>query len=362
MTESLEQPKQNERRRTRRLSDLVIWLILTPFVFLTLLCFSELAMIIDLENLAADTRTLLQAAYQPWPYDEIPPIDIAALFSDIQKDLEVLGTPFTTPTVQEGNFWVPVTPTPDTNPVLTATEELPFIASATNTDVFDTPTRPISTSTMTRQATATSTITTAPTRTFAPTIAPTNTSAPPPENTKTPVPAATTTPVPPATPTSTQTTEPTATKIIVTSTSTAPATNTPVPATATPIATATTKIPPTVTVGSPTPETETPAPSPTPILVFPIAENGGESSPDPDGQGCMAIFGYRNESSNEVDIPAGDQNYLSITPVRIEPDDELPTHFRTDRVSPAFGVVWNVPGPISWFLSGQEAVVQWCNP
>jgi hypothetical protein len=97
-------------------------------------------------------------------------------------------------------------------------------------------------------------------------------------------------------------------------------------------------------------------------LVFPIAENGGESSPVPDTGACQALFGYRNENPGEFDIPLGDRNYLTQPVLQIDPGGEIPSHFYADRVSPAFGVIWNVPGPISWVLDGQTATVEWCNP
>ena len=119
---------------------------------------------------------------------------------------------------------------------------------------------------------------------------------------------------------------------------------------------------------TPTPVTPQPTSTNTAIAtleyfpVRPIAENSGESFVDPDGEGCLAYFGYRNDNPIEIDIPIGERNYLSETPVRIGPETEQPTHFYTDRVSPAFEVVWNNPVPFTWYLDGREAVVQWCNP
>jgi hypothetical protein len=94
--------------------------------------------------------------------------------------------------------------------------------------------------------------------------------------------------------------------------------------------------------------------------IRPIAENSGQSVPDPDGRGCMAYFGYRNGNPTEIDIPIGDRNHLSPDQVIILPNGEQTTHFYTDRVSPAFEVIWDIEGPLVWTLDGREAVVQWC--
>lgn len=319
MDNRLESPKPIPSPRPRRFGGLVAWLILVPVVFGTLIGFSELAMTLDLENLAADTRSLLEAGYHPWPYDQIPPINVAAFIEDVQKELELLGTPVITATVQEGAFWIPATVTaeePLPNETPEPGEQPTAEASATPTEE-----RPGATPTqLTPSVTASRTNTVVIfTRTL--TITPTPT---------------------PRTPTPTRT----PTKIVIrpTSTEVTEPERSPTP---------TRTFPPTITVVTEPPTT---------YHVIPIAENLGESSPDPEGQGCMAIFGYDNENLGEVDIPVGDRNYLSQPAVRIEPGGSLPTHFLVDRISPAFAVVWNVEGPISWFLDGGEAVVQWCNP
>jgi hypothetical protein len=120
--------------------------------------------------------------------------------------------------------------------------------------------------------------------------------------------------------------------------------------------------PPTLTF---TPVTPTDAPTTEPPVrasVHPIAENNGESYVDPDGQGCLGYFGYRNDNNFEVYIEYGDLNHLSEAPVRIAPGNELPRNFTVERVSPAFEIVWNSQGPITWYLDGREAVLQWCSP
>lgn len=315
MDETQQKPKK--QRRAWPLGNLILWLLLVPVVFGTLVLFSNLALVVDLEKLAADTRSLLQAQYQAWAYNEIPPINIAAFFSDIQKEIEQQGTPVVTPTIEEGTFWLPPTTEAVDNPT-----PVPVTPASTNTPtnepVVFTPTRGTTPSTTPTTMPRTATLT--PTNTFPPTatvqIRPTYTNTPEPEE-----------------PTSTARATATATKA-----------NTPTPVTPQPTYTAT----PTATLEY--------------FPIRPIAENNGESVVDPDGQGCLAYFGYRNNNSIEIDIPIGERNYLSETPVRIAPESEQPTHFYTDRISPAFEVVWNNPVPFTWYLDGREAVVQWCNP
>jgi hypothetical protein len=294
-------------------------------VFGTLVFFSELAMVINLGDFATDTQSKLEAGYKPWPYDQIPPINIAAFFSDIQREIALFGTPEATTTVEVGPFWIPPTATPGIGAETTLTA--PAIVTITSTpakaEITLTPTKGVPTGTPV-------TPTKAPTITATP-ITPTNTPTTvfQPINTSTPVP------------------EP-------------ESTHTPTPVTPTPIPTFTkTTPPPVITPNTPTTEASLPPPY---YPVRPIAENNGESTVDPGGQGCLGYFGYRNDNTQEVDIPLGALNFLSDTPVSITPDNELPTHFLTDRVSPAFEVVWNTSGPLTWNLDGRTAVLQWCNP
>lgn len=343
------QPQKPTRpSRQRLLGGLVAWIILVPVVFGTLIGFSELAMVLDMEQLAADTRSFLQAVYQPWPYDQIPPINVAAFIEDVQKELELLGTPAVTATVQEGAFWVPATPVGEEPQVVDTPVPAEPVPPPTSTPA---PANPTNTATATRpvvtpQPTQTPTSTATATRTVVIPL-PTQTPIPP---TDAPPPTKTPTPPPTQTPTATFT------KIIptLTPTQTASPTKTQIPtATRTPTPRPTSIVSPTITVS-----TEPPT-----YHVIPIAENLGESSPDPDGRGCVAFFGYANENPIEVDIPEGEHNYLSQPVVEISPDGSLPTHFLVDhRVSLAFAVVWDVAGPISWFLDGVEATAQWCNP
>jgi hypothetical protein len=344
MSESLEQPPSPETHQNKPLAagGLVIWLLLVPVVFGTLLLFSQLAIVFNIEDLAANTRSLLQAKYNPWPYDEIPAINVEALISDIQKDVQLLGTPAPVPTIKIGEFLKPPTPAASLVPQPTNTPETPppTATIAVNTQVAPTPSR-----TSTRVITLTSQPTFTPTRTvFIPslTFTPETQDNPP---TRPPTPAK---PTLTLTPTPTPTTTPTPT----------PTTSTP-----TPSPTATTPVPPTLTTVPPPP---TNTPTATPPLEYlpvrPIPENNGESTIDPNGQGCLAYFGYRNDNPVEIDIPIGERNFLSEPPVRIEPGTEQTTHFYTDRVSPAFAVVWNSSAPFIWTLDGREAVAQWCNP
>jgi hypothetical protein len=318
MTDSLDQQKKTAPRKTGPFRNLVIWLLLVPSVFGTLIFFSDLALVIHLEDLAADTRSFLQAQYQPWPYDEIPPINVEAFFGDIQKEEELFGTPEVSPTVAEEVFGEPPTPEQNVPVESTETQEIeaptptPTDFSIVNPPITSTPSR-TPTLVPIPQVTWTST----PTR-VAPMVTPTFTQ--PPGYTRTPVP-----------PTLTQT-------------RTIPQTRTFTPT-----------IRPTSTITL-TREPQVFAP------VHPIAENNGKSVVDPKGQGCLGYFGYRNDSTFEMDIPIGERNFLSEPPSRIAPGSEQPTHFYTDRVSPAFEVVWNSSAPFLWHLDGREAVLQWCNP
>lgn len=319
MTEDQGQQQPEITPKSRRPKSLVLWLLLVPFIIGILIFFSRLALIINLEDLAADTRSFLQAQYQPWPYDEIPPINIAAFFSDIQKEIELLGTPAVPPTVQEGTFWEPPTPEAPIVAQLTETQEgEPPVVIPTNTSSIATPTKTTPSVTPSKVITATQTTRT-PTPTLTLIIFPTSTLTPEPEDTKPPAPPTLT---PTRTPTPTRTTEPVVITDIVIVT------------------------------------TEVPSRAP----VHPIAENNGASFVDPGGQGCVGYFGYRNDNNFEVYIEYGSFNRLSETPIQINPGNELPRNFEVDRVSPAFEVVWNSQGPITWYLDGREAVLQWCNP
>jgi hypothetical protein len=335
MTSESQQPSQPEQpRQPRHLlpGRLVLWLLLVPVVFGTLYLFSQLAISLNLEDLTADTRSLLQAQYDKWKYDEIPPINIAALISDIQKDVQLFGTPIPLPTIEIGEFLrppaegtqspqpsgTPVTPQPTNTP--TALVDTPTQSTPTRTRT-SLPTKTLTTPSLTPSPTWTQTKT--PTRTVV--IQP-NTPTSKPENTE------------PAKPTHTATSSPTPT-----STATTPPTHTPTPS----------PIPP-----------PTDTPTPTPVIAYlpvrPIAENSGQSIVDPNGKGCQAFFGYRNDNPDEIEIPIGERNHLSPDPVSILPDGEQTTYFYTDRVSPAFVVIWDIEGPMVWTLDGREAIVQWC--
>lgn len=331
MSESLKQPQPPNLQQNRRFSpgNLLLWLLLVPGVFGVLFFFSQLALVLNLEDLATNTRSMLLAQYMPWSYVEIPPINIEALISDIQRDVQLFGTPEPEPTFEIGEFLRPPTaeatkpPAPTQNPPTL----LPTLTPTTLVDTLIPATQ-----TLTR------------------TVAPTTTQQP--SRTSTP------------TPTATNTTKP----IILTYTQTSPPeekpptkvpTNTPV--TPSPIPT---KVVTDTDTPAPPPATDTPTLPPTLELapVRPIAENNGLSSVDPEGQGCLAYFGYRNENPVEIDIPIGERNNLSETPVRIGPESEQPTHFYTDRVSPAFEVVWNSGNSFIWTLDGRQAIALWCNP
>ncbi len=80
---------------------------------------------------------------------------------------------------------------------------------------------------------------------------------------------------------------------------------------------------------------------------------------DPVGtDSCQGYFGYKNSNPYDVTIPQGGNNQISGSYLQIVPD--VPTLFYSGRVTGAFRVVWNTPGPISWDLDGRTATFPWC--
>jgi hypothetical protein len=328
MTSSSTSSPDTDSRQRR--NTLVVWLVLVPVIIGTLACCGQLALMMNRLNPSADTRSRLKAEYLPWPYSEIPPIDIAAFIEDLQKEQERYG--------------------PTDQPPLTEIDEGRIIAL---------PTRTMAIAQVSPTPAGTGTTPTALSFTQAPTatLSPTFTTRPPtmtptPRPTITPSPSRTNTlPPPPPTPTDTEEPPP------PTSTYTqAPPTNTPVTPSPTPVTPS-----PTDTPVTPVVTTEVPGATPTYAPVRPIAENNGQSEIDPGGQGCLAYFGYRNDNPVEVDIPLGQRNYFSEPFVLITPAPP-PSHFLIERVSPAFMVIWNTGQSFIWYLDGRDASAVWCNP
>jgi hypothetical protein len=102
-------------------------------------------------------------------------------------------------------------------------------------------------------------------------------------------------------------------------------------------------------------------------LVYPKAENGGVSDPDPENPdtGCMGFFGYINTNPQAVDIPPGGGNFLSESAYEVQVTDPfsngLPTTFFEGEWSGNVRVKWNSGTPITWTINGQSATLNWCH-
>lgn len=363
----LQAGQQASSSAKRPIGELLFWLLLIPVFVGALLCAGQLALVVDLETLASETRSLLAADYRPWAYDLIPPVDIAALIEDVLKDREVYGPPIEPLGEDEnpGPFWIPPSPT------ATGVDEGPAQENP----------QPAPTDTPVPEASSTPTDAPTPTpRTPSPTPSPTVTSTPSPTatNTRPPfIPTATHTSEPQPTRTPTRTASPTASPTLTKIPPTTAPTRTP---TRRPTQTASRTPSPTVTLTptvtftptkehTPTPtETFTPEgpvedPTITPVTpppvapVRPVAENGGASEPEGE-MACRAYFGYRNENPQDMNIPVGERNYLTESAISVNPG--LPEVFTVGRVAGAFEVIWDTGGPISWVLDGQSATANWC--
>jgi hypothetical protein len=289
------EPLPKREGRTRR--DLIIWLASLPVILGLLVLCGQAALLFALKQSDANTQSLLQSNYAAWVYDLIPPINIPELIEDIREDLRAEGIIETPIPVITTVYWVPPTPTALS------------VANATAT------------------------------ATFAP---PTATRVPP-QPTATEIPPEPDTPVPSATSTATATLAP----LLPTSTNTQP----PPPPTAT-----ATNPPPTAT-STPRPTATVYVPPPTAIPyrpVSPVAENGGNSTPDGKG-GCTGSFGYVNQNASAVSIPIGPRNQLNI-------EGGSPTSFARGQITGAFTINWKGGGPVIWDLDGSRAVLNWCNP
>ncbi len=84
--------KAEEREQRRRPWFLIPWMLL---VFLILFCCGQVALLSQLQGSGEDTRSELQADYQPWAFVPMAPIDPNAL-------LEVLGLDLLTPIADAG--------------------------------------------------------------------------------------------------------------------------------------------------------------------------------------------------------------------------------------------------------------------
>jgi hypothetical protein len=299
--------QDSEQKNRQSLFGLLAWLLLVPVVLGLLICFGQLALFISMEIPSALTHSLLRADYGSWPYDEIAPLDLNAFLEDVKREQRRFGQPVIGEVVDAGVYWLPPTPTPGGIALVTAAPPTP---TPTPTPLPPTLT-PIPAT-----ATATVTVTATPTLTLTPQPSATNTRIPI-FSTRTPTEAPEEPPPPPSPPPP----QPTATF------------------------TATSSQPPVQ------------PPTPTYAPVRPIAEDDGIS--EPFGGGCRAYFGYRNANPQEAVVPVGQpRNYFSTAAVAVEPGQ--PDTFLIGRIVGAFYVVWNTPGPFTWYLDGAEATANWC--
>jgi hypothetical protein len=324
----------SQDQNNRSIYGLLAWLLLVPMVLSSLVCFGQLALVLNTQFPSAITLSLLNVDYGLWSYDEIAPINLAAFMEDVRREQRLYGQQEPEEVVTGGVYWIPPTPTLGGMVTNTATSEPQPTETSTATY---TPSFPPSSATPSPLPTFTAlpTITPSPTRT--------NT-FPPPRPSPTHTKESSDPPPPASTPTNTNTP-------VVAPT----VTFTPIPtSTFTPLPTLTL----TLTLTKETPD-EPVLPTPTYAPVRPIAEDGGISEPFQGG--CRAYFGYRNANPQEVNIPIGQpRNYFSVTDAVVEPS--LPDQFLIGRVVGAFYVVWTSGEPFSWYLEGAEAVAQWCNP
>jgi hypothetical protein len=371
--------KRQPNERSKFLRNLLFWLLLLPIVMGSLFLCGQMALWFSPAEQAVDTRSRIKADYQPWQFQQVAAIDVAALQQDIINEQ---GSAVRIPasTLQTGDFWPEqsatpvilagpvVTPTPTESGLITVITPTP-----TSTTLLSTPTQ---TKTFTpTSATATATVTNTPVRTATPTATatptlrvatntPTSTHIPTtpvvwtPTPTRTPVIIHITytfTPTPTQTNTSTITPTPTITStptVTPTPTNTSTPTDTPTP---------TDTVPPPTFTFTPTP-TETPVPAYIPVR--PIAENSGLA--DPVGtDSCQGYFGYKNDNAYDVTLAKGVNNqivgsYTGIFPSLPYTGNDVPTLFYSGRFSGAFRIVWNTAGPISWDLDGRTATFPWC--
>lgn len=337
----------SQSTKRRSLADLLFWLAMLPVILGTLVCFGQLALLVNVGSKPANTASLLKVDYLPWPYDLVPAINIPALIEDIERDERASGMVATPAPTVAGTYWIVPTPTDEAGVEET---EPPVILPPTATEIPPEPNTPQPTATRLASRTATR----QPSATLMPSPSATRTATWPPAPTFTP----TDEPEPPRptnTPRPTQTRVPTRTRVPTSTPKPPTPTNTPITPTATPVTPTATPVTPTATVPSSTPET--PTVEPVYVPVQPISEIEGPAEVI-DG-GCRAYFGYFNGNVQEVDIPLipPGRNELNID-VEVSP----PTHFLVGRQYNVFSVDWSVPTDLIWRLDGREAVAGWCNP
>lgn len=390
MTPETTETQENER--SQRARKLLILLVACVLVMSSLLCCGQVALLLATSNRTVDTLSLLRADYSPWGYGEVGVINASGYIKDLQKDQEQEGVVVVVPgdTIQPGVFWPTGIPTPMPVAAITETASLtPVDLNPTRSPTVTETVAPSATPTPTvsggmPQGTATSTSTstrTAVAATLSPTPSPTRTFTYVPQSTRTNTPAPvkpSSTPLPPTLPAATATRTPTRTNTIPvvpatftpTRTNTALPTWTFTPTVPTPVVVSTFTFTPTHTATN-TPTTPAPPPTPTftPIVyqVYPKAENGGFSDPDPGNleTGCLGYFGYINTNPQAVEIPPGSGNALSQAAYEVQVMDPfsngLPTTFYAGEWSGNVQVKWNTGTPITWTINGQSATLNWCH-
>ncbi len=325
---------EQEENLRENLRDLLRWLSLIPVVLLFLTMCGHLALTKN-DSPAADTRSLLRADYQPWPFIVFRPLN-PAIIKEIMQDQGIensLKQPLVT-----GSIWLIPTPTKGKSAPLPTSTRAPEVTQ----DLI--PTAPLlSTNTAIPIANPTPTRTPLPTPTQTATL------------TRVPVPTATkpVVYVPSATP------KPRHTK----RTSTPTATSTGTPTFALTQTTGPTDTPtPTFTLGPGPSPTYTPTATATDpgnrLRILPIQE--GAPVRNPDGS-CTATWGYLNPNSYTVVIPVNDKPGSRLNRFFPYPADRgQPTTFLPGRQRGVFITTWNSGKRLVWVMDRHFDTAGWC--
>ncbi len=345
---------EQEENLRENLRDLIRWLSLIPVVLLFLTVCGQLALTKP-KSPAADTRSLLQADYQPWPFIVFRPVN-PAIVQEIMQDQgpeNRLEQPVAT-----GSIWPIPTPTkgkvasiptstrePEVTQDRTPTEPPPPTNTATP------PAIPTSTKTLSHTPTYTATLTRVPIPTATKPVVFVPSSTPKPRHPKrTSSPTATSTGGP--TFTLTQTTSPTGTPTPTYTLGPSPTHTPTVPA---PIATFTPTSSPAIT------PTDTATDPGSPLKVVPVLEGAPDRNPD---GSCTATWGYDNPNPFTVIIPVdltpgSPHNRFSPPPA----DRGQPGTFLPGRHTHIFTTTWGSGGSggdIKWILDGNTDTAAWC--
>ncbi len=340
---------EQEENLRENLRDLIRWLSLIPVVLLFLTVCGQLALTKP-KSPAADTRSLLQADYQPWPFIVFRPVN-PAIVQEIMQDqgpenrLEqpvVTGSIWLIPTPTKGKVaFIPTsTREPEVTQDRTPTEPPP----PTNTATL--PAIPTSTKTLSHTPTYTATLTRVPIPTATKPVVFVPSSTPKPRHPKrTSSPTATSTGGP--TFTLTQTTSPTGTPTPTYTLGPSPTHTPTVPA---PIATFTPTSSPAITPTDNDPGHR--------LRIIPIQE--GAAVRNPDGS-CTATWGYQNPNSFTVIIPVNGDLGSPLNRFFPSPADRgQPSTFLPGRQKGAFTTTWSSGRRLIWVLDRHFDVAGWC--